>query len=173
MKKRFWKTALLLVIALLILGGVWYARPVGVETLFPGLEPDQISVTVLDFDGSKQVDRSLTLLKGTPEFDELWGEVQALRFRRAPTSVLVQALPFLAGTSSSQSKTLEEDDIGHLYLDFFQGNDPSTAWVGELSFRIDSWAYQDLDHGVTLPLRMKDSQAIGQEMAHAFWERAE
>ena len=74
MKKRFWKTALLLVIALLILGGVWYARPVGVETLFPGLEPDQISVTVLDFDGSKQVDRSLTLLKGTPEFDELWGE---------------------------------------------------------------------------------------------------
>ena len=159
MKKRFWKTALLLVIALLILGGVWYARPVGVETLFPGLEPDQISVTVLDFDGSKQVDRSLTLLKGTPEFDELWGEVQAL--------------PFLAGTSSSQSKTLEEDDIGHLYLDFFQGNDPSTAWVGELSFRIDSWAYQDLDHGVTLPLRMKDSQAIGQEMAHAFWERAE
>ncbi|MDY4965338.1 MAG: hypothetical protein SO100_03145, partial [Dysosmobacter sp.] len=92
MKKRFWKTALLLVIALLILGGVWYARPVGVETLFPGLEPDQISVTVLDFDGSKQVDRSLTLLKGTPEFDELWGEVQALRFRRAPTSVLVQAL---------------------------------------------------------------------------------
>ena len=45
--------------------------------------------------------------------------------------------------------------------------------MGELSFRIDSWAYQDLDHGVTLPLRMKDSQAIGQEMAHAFWERAE
>lgn len=173
MKKRFWKIALLLVLALLILGGVWYARPVGVETLFPGLEADQISVTVLDFDGSKQVDRNLTFLKGTPEFDELWGEVQALRFRRAPTSVLVQAFPFLAGTSSSQSKTLEEDDIGHLYLDFFQGNDPSTAWVGELSFRVDSWAYQDLDHNVTLPLRMKDGQTIGQEMAHALWEQAE
>ena len=173
MKKRFWKTALLLVIALLILGGVWYARPVGVETLFPGLEPDQISVTVLDFDGSKQADRSLTLLKGTPEFDELWGKVQALRFRRAPTSVLVQALPFLAGTSSSQSKTLEEDDIGHLYLDFFQDDGLSATQTGVLSFWVDSWEYRDFDHGVTLPLRMKDGQAIGQEMAHAFWERAE
>ena len=173
MNGKFRKYLPMGIVVVLVLWALWYARPVGVETLFPGLEPDQISVTVLDFDGSKQADRSLTLLKGTPEFDELWGKVQALRFRRAPTSVLVQALPFLAGTSSSQSKTLEEDDIGHLYLDFFQGNDPSTAWVGELSFRIDSWAYQDLDHGVTLPLRMKDSQAIGQEMAHAFWERAE
>ena len=173
MKKHFWKTALLLILALLILGSVWYARPVGVDTLFPGLEPDQISVTVLDFNGSEQVDRSLTLLKGSPEFDALWGDIQTLRFRRAPTSVLVQALPFLAGMSPAQSKTLGEDDIDHLYLNFFQGDDPSSAWMGELSFWVDTWEYRSPDHGVTLPLRMKDGYEIGQEMAHAFWEQAE
>ena len=173
MKKRFWKIALLLAAALLSLGSVWYARPVGVETLFPGLEPDQISVTVLDFDGRKQVDRNLTYLKGTPEFDELWGEVQALRFRRPPTNVLAQALPFLAGMFPAQSKTLGEDDIDHLFLDFFQGDDPSAAWMGELRFWVDSWEYRDLDHDVTLPLSTKDSHAIGQEMAHALWEQAE
>ena len=173
MRKRFWKIALLLVIALLILGSVWYARPVGVETLYPGLEPDQISVTVLDFDGSEQVDRSLTFTKGTPEFDALWAEVQALRFRRSPTSVLVQALPFLAGMSPAQSKTLGEDDIDHLYLDFFQDDGLSATQTGVLSFWVDSWGYRDFDRSVTLPLRMKDGQAIGQEMAHTFWERAE
>ena len=173
MRKYFWKIALSLVLALLILGGVWYARPVGVETLFPGLEPDQISVTVLDFDGRKQVDRSLTYLKGTPEFDELWGEVQALRFRRPPTNVLVRALPFLKGMSPAQSKTLGEDDIDHLFLDFFQDDGLSATRTEVLSFWVDSWGYRDFDRSVTLPLRMKDGQAVGQEMAHTFWERAE
>ena len=32
----------LLLAALLVIWGLWYARPVGVETLYPELEPDII-----------------------------------------------------------------------------------------------------------------------------------
>ena len=32
----------LLLAALLVIWGLWYARPIGVDTLFPGLEPDII-----------------------------------------------------------------------------------------------------------------------------------
>ena len=34
----------LLLAALLVIWGLWYARPVGVETLYPELEPDIIEV---------------------------------------------------------------------------------------------------------------------------------
>ena len=32
----------LLLAALLVIWGLWYARPIGVDTLFPGLEPDLV-----------------------------------------------------------------------------------------------------------------------------------
>ena len=34
----------LLLAALLVIWGLWYARPIGVDTLYPELEPDIIEV---------------------------------------------------------------------------------------------------------------------------------
>ena len=42
----------LLLAALLAIWCMWYARPIGVDTLFPGLEPDLVYVTLIDFTGS-------------------------------------------------------------------------------------------------------------------------
>ncbi len=41
----------LLLAALLVIWGLWYARPIGVDTLYPELEPDLIYVTLIDFTG--------------------------------------------------------------------------------------------------------------------------
>ena len=172
MKKRFWKTALLLAAALLLLGSVWYARPVGVETLFPGLEPDTIYVTLIDFTGSSNEDRSLELTAGTPEFDALWIDIQELQFRRSPLNVVVQAFPFLVNLGTS-SKTMEDGDITHMFLDLSQVNGLPSARTEELRFWVDSWEYRDFDHSVNLPLVMKNAKDIGQEMAHALWDQAE
>ena len=44
----------LLLAALLVIWGLWYARPVGVETLYPELEPDIIEVYLSDFNTYRQ-----------------------------------------------------------------------------------------------------------------------
>ena len=41
-----------------------------------------------------------------------------------------------------------------------------------LKFDVDAWSYRDFDHGVTLPLLMKNGHEIGQKMAHELWEQA-
>ena len=53
----------LMLAVLLAIWCMWYARPVGVDTLFPGLEPDSIYVTLIDFTGSSHVDRNLELTR--------------------------------------------------------------------------------------------------------------
>ena len=63
--------------------GLWYARPIGVDTLYPELEPDIIEVYLSDFTTYRHEDRRLKLTAGTEEFDDLWSEIQELRFRRA------------------------------------------------------------------------------------------
>ena len=163
----------LLLAALLVIWGLWYARPVGVDTLFPGLEPDQIEVYLTDFHIDDPKERKLKLTAGTEEFDALWKEIQDLRFRRAPFNVIVQALPFLDEIVGTYSKTIGDDDISNLYIGFAQDNGTDTWRSEELRFWIDSWSYRDFDHGVNLPLMMKDSHEIGQKMAHELWERAE
>ena len=161
----------LLLAALLVIWGLWYARPIGVETLFPGLEPDSIYVTLIDFTGSSHEDRNLELTAGTPEFDDLWSEIRELRFRRSPFNVVVQVLPFLEGIVGSHVKYPEADDIDHLLIGFAQDNGTDTRRSEELQFWTNTWSYRDFDHGVTLPLMMKNGHEIGQKMAHALWEQ--
>ena len=49
----------LLLAALLVIWGLWYTRPIGVDTLYPELEPDLIYVTLIDFTGSGHEDQNL------------------------------------------------------------------------------------------------------------------
>lgn len=74
----------LLLAALLVIWGLWYARPIGVDTLYPELEPDIIEVYLSDFTTYRHEDRRLKLTAGTEEFDDLWSEIRELRFRRFP-----------------------------------------------------------------------------------------
>ncbi len=95
----------LLLAVLLVIWGLWYARPVGVDTLYPELEPDIIYVTLIDFHRHTAMrSRISKFTAGTEEFDDLWSEIQELRFRRSPFNVVVQALPFLEGIVDSYVK---------------------------------------------------------------------
>ena len=162
----------LLLAALLVIWGLWYARPIVVDTLFPGLEPDLVYVTLIDFTGSGHEDQNRKLTAGTEEFDDLWSEIRELRFRRSPFNVVVQALPFLEGIMENSTKYPEAGDLNHLYISFAQDNG-TDIWRSEgLQFWVDAWSYRDFDHGVTLPLMMKNGHEIGQKMAHALWEQA-
>ena len=162
----------LMLAVLLAIWCMWYARPVGVGTLFSGLEPDSIYVTLIDFTGSSHEDRNLELTAGTPEFDALWADIQELQFRRSPLNVVVQAFPFLENLSSS-SKTMEDGDITHMFLDLYQVNGLPSSRTEQLRFWVDAWEYRDFDHGVNLPLVMKNAKDIGQSMAHDLWDQAE
>lgn len=162
----------LLLAALLVIWGLWYARPIGVETLYPELEPDIIEVYLSDFTTYRHEDRRLEFTAGTEEFDDLWSEIRELRFRRSPFNVVVQALPFLEGIVGSHVKYPEADDIDHLLIGFAQDNGTDTWRSEDLQFWTNAWSYRDFDHGVTLPLMMKNGHEIGQKMAHALWKQA-
>ena len=162
----------LLLAALLVIWGLWYARPIGVDTLYPELEPDIIEVYLSDFTTYRHEDRRLNLTAGTEEFDDLWSEIQELRFRRSPFNVVVQALPFLEGIVDTYVKYPETDDLDTMSISFAQDNG-TDIWRSEhLQFDVDAWSYRDFDHGVTLPLMMKNGHEIGQKMAHELWEQA-
>ena len=161
-----------LLAALLVIWGLWYARPIGVDTLYPELEPDIIEVYLSDFNTYRHEDRRLNLTAGTEEFDDLWSEIQELRFRRSPFNVVVQALPFLEGIVDTYVKYPETDDLDTMSISFAQDNG-TDVWRSEhLKFDVDAWSYRDFDHGVTLPLMMKNGHEIGQKMAHELWEQA-
>ena len=162
----------LLLAALLVIWGLWYTRPIGVDTLYPELEPDIIEVYLSDFNTYHHEDRRLKLTAGTEEFDDLWSEIRELRFRRSPFNVVVQALPFLEGIVDTYVKYPEVDDLDTMSISFAQDNG-TDIWRSEhLKFDVDAWSYRDFDHGVTLPLMMKNGHEIGQKMAHALWEQA-
>ena len=162
----------LLLAALLVIWGLWYARPIGVDTLYPELEPEIIEVYLSDFTTYRHEDRRLKLTAGSEEFDDLWSEIRELRFRRSPFNVVVQALPFLEGIVDTYVKYPETDDLDTMSISFAQDNG-TDIWRSEhLQFDVDAWSYRDFDHGVTLPLLMKNGHEIGQKMAHALWEQA-
>lgn len=169
MKKR-WRIAAAAALLALVCWCGWYSRPVGVETLFPDLEPDMADVLLIQFDGRNHNSRSLRFSAGTPEFDTFWGQVQSLRFRRSPLSPLVQVMPFLENAFNT-SKTLEDGDISNLFIGFAQDNGQEVWRSEELSFVVDAWHYEDHTHGVSLPLMMKNSKETGQELAHTLWEQ--
>ena len=81
---------LLGIVAVLVLWGLWYSRPVGVETLFPDFDPDRVEVIASDHN----VSPTESYLKGTPEYDAALSEVRGLQFRRSVWNPIRQILPY-------------------------------------------------------------------------------
>ena len=90
MNRKFRKyLPLLILVVVLLLWGLWYSRPVGVETLFPGFDPDSVEVIASD----RNVSPTASYSKGTPEYDDVLAEVEGLRFRRSVWNPIRQILP--------------------------------------------------------------------------------
>ena len=73
MKRNVWRYLVLGAFVCLLVWGLWYHRPVGVEVLFPELEIDRVEVTLLRTKAGVTEDweRKLSLSAGEPEFDAL------------------------------------------------------------------------------------------------------
>ena len=147
---------LLGIVVVLVLWGLWYSRPVGVETLFPDLDPDSVEVTV----GAYNVNnRSETYQKGTPEYDAVLSEVRGLPFRRSVLNPLRQILP-----DRGTRKHTCDGDYKNIVFAFIQDDGEENRY--ELEFDLNEWFCRDASGGAkTLHLGMTDSKAVGIEMA--------
>ena len=151
---------LLGIVAVLVLWGLWYSRPVGVGTLFPDFDPDSVEVIVTDYAVG---DRTASYSKGTPEYDAVLSEVRGLQFRRSALNPLRQVLPYRGPRmhSCDADKTI--------LLEFTQEDGKENQTIYQLEFFV-RWVYR-VDSGKILPLEMTDSEVIWTEMAYRYWDQ--
>ena len=151
---------LLGIVVVLVLWGLWYSRPVGVETLFPDFDPDRVEVIVTDYAVG---DRTASYSKGTPEYDAVLSEVRGFQFRRSALNPLRQVLPYRGPRmhSCDADKTI--------LLEFTQEDGQENQTIYQLEFFV-RWVYR-VDSGKILPLEMTDSKVIGTEMAYRYWDQ--
>lgn len=152
---------LLGIVAVLVLWGLWYSRPVGVGTLFPDFDPDSVEVIVTDYAVG---DRTASYSKGTPEYDAVLSEVRGFQFRRSALNPLRQVLPYRGPRmhSCDADKTI--------LLEFTQEDGKENQTNYQLEFFVTKWVYR-VDSGKILPLEMTDSEVIGTEMAYRYWDQ--
>ncbi len=151
---------LLGIVAVLVLWGLWYGRPVGIETLFPGFDPDSVEVIASDYNVSPTESYS----RGTPEYDDVLSEIRGLRFRRSVWNPIRQILP-----DQGVRKHSDDPDYRSLVFDFIQDDGKENHAIYRLEFFVDEWFYCAVSGDAkTLSLGMTDSEAVGTEMAQRY-----
>lgn len=155
---------LLGIVVVLVLWGLWYSRPVGVETLFPDFDPDSVEVTVRAYNMN---DRGETYQKGTPEYDTVLSEVRGLQFRRSVWNPIRQIL-----SNEGILKHTCEPDYKKIVFDFIQDDGEENHATYVLQFFLNEWFYCTASgNGKWLHLGMTDSKAVGMEMAQRYLDQ--
>ena len=155
---------LLGLVVVLVLWGLWYSRPVGVETLFPDFDPDSVEVTVRAYNMN---DRGETYQKGTPEYDTVLSEVRGLQFRRSVWNPIRQIL-----SNEGILKHTCEPDYKKIVFDFIQDDGEENHATYVLQFFLNEWFYCTASgNGKWLHLGMTDSKAVGMEMAQRYLDQ--
>ena len=148
------------IVAVLVLWGLWYGRPVGVETLFPDFDPDRVEVIASDYNVSPTESYS----RGTPEYDDVLSEIRGLQFRRSVWNPIRQILP-----DQGVRKHSDDPDYRSLVFDFIQDDGKENHAIYRLEFFVDEWFYCAVSGDAkTLSLGMTDSEAVGTEMAQRY-----
>ena len=151
---------LLGIVAVLVLWGLWYGRPVGVGTLFPDFDPDSVEVIASDYNVSPTESYS----RGTPEYDDVLSEIRGLQFRRSVWNPIRQILP-----DQGVRKHSDDPDYRSLVFDFIQDDGKENHAIYRLEFFVDEWFYCAVSGDAkTLSLGMTDSEAVGTEMAQRY-----
>lgn len=164
MNGKFRKYLPLLIIAAgLLLWGLWYSRPVGVETFFPGFDPDSVEVIASDHNVSPTESYS----RGTAEYDDVLSEIRGLRFRRSVWNPIRQILP-----DQGVRKHSDDPDYRSLVFDFIQDDGKENHATYVLQFFLNEWFYCTASgNGKWLHLGMTDSKAVGMEMAQRYLDQ--
>ena len=160
MKKNGKRWIVLLVILALLGGCLWYMRPVPV--VGPDMEPERMQISLICTGGPWSLEsRSLELEQGDPQFEELLAQMKALRFRRPPTNLILQAIPAL-GSLTNHTKVLTGPDY-QVYVTL------GTEADG-VRFSCDLGDWYDLNHRAALPLIPVDLDSRG--WCQALWDLA-
>lgn len=148
-KKKKWFIFLAAVLLLLV-GALWYARPVTVHDLHEKLDPDRIAVMVLRVGETPDTDSryDLSVQRGEAGFDALLQQITDLRFSRYPTNIFLQFFPALEDRTS-RTTAIHGYDY-HIYLAL---QDSKTGTWAKIHYSLGEWTYHDWKHDVFLPLR--------------------
>jgi len=153
--KAHWKA--LGVILVLVLGCLWYSRPVDIYGLAPGMgEPDHIHLFIQELDPAAE-HHSRDFTPEDPEWETILEQARALRFRRPPWNALLQFLDqnYVYGRQAGP-----ED--WHL---MFSISGPGGS--AQIQFFIDEWVYNSPRSKRNLTLWMKDGREAGDALAEA------
>ena len=170
-EKIFYTTAIVLLVAALI-GCLYYKRPLDIKALTGVTAPDDISISIILTDGNMDLEqRDLSLSAGDEGFEELLARLEELQFRRPPTNLIREALPFLPELGED-SKEWEDGDFQHLFISLSQPGEDGERVQGYVDFWVDEWEYRDFSRDISLPLAVADSKETGQTLCAELWDKA-
>ena len=168
--KKHWKPICAILLLAAVVGGcAWYARPVDIYTLMPGLEPDTMQILVTPGQDAPSAVCGMVLTAGDPAFDQLLSRLEELRFRRSVLNPLAEVSPLFSGPEWPRSKTPESGEIETLDIRFSQPREishPKTSC--SLMLWVDTWGYRDLDHDSLLSCSLQGGRELGQALARDF-----
>lgn len=149
-----------ILLALLLLWAVWYARPLDLYGLMGGEPPEHLTVSVWPQAGfPKVVHGDLSLSAGEPEMDAVLERLEELRFHRNPLEMVLRFLP-------QGSRTTEVDPEKDYQIDLF-AYDGQNKPLWMLRFHINGWWR---GFGRELPLYVSQGQEQGRELGAYLWE---
>lgn len=156
--KAHWR-ALAIVLAL-ALGAAWYARPVDIYTLAPGLkEADAIDISLRELGGQGRDYPLKCFSPEDTEWDTALEAIEGLRFRRPPWNPLLQFVP-----KHSFSGRVTHDGDQHILLSLYK---PGGGYI-QVQFFIDEWTYSSPHSNRNLTLWVTDSRETRKTLAEAF-----
>lgn len=161
MKRARWKDWISpVLLALVLLAGLWYYRPVSLRTLHEISDPVSIDVLMNQFDGQRVNHTNFDLDAASPEGQALVSRLDALRIRRPPTNLLFQLLP-----PTGSGKAFSQGDYNYVLHVF----DADGNWVA-LQFFIDAWEYDTPASSQYLPCSVSGGAETGRALGNYLWE---
>lgn len=161
--KKYWKLVLCLVIAFLLAWGLWYARPVDIYALEPGLGELQVINVFIDqhaSPGTVSPSRQQAFTPEAPEWEAVLAEVEALRFRRPPWNLILQFL--------DQNTVPVHSSYTGAYTTLIKVRGEDGRNVG-VQFCTREWLRFSLYSNRNLELWMRDGEEIGIALSERLW----
>lgn len=161
-KPRRRALAALPVLLVLVLWGLWYARPVDIYTLAPEVRsPEGISIDVRELGGGvgeETPSRGGGFTPEEPEWETVLSEIESLRFRRPPWNLVLQFLP-----KNTVTGRITHDGDCHILFSIGRLRGRPL----QVQFFIDEWSYVSPHSNRNLTLWVRDAKQTGDALAEA------
>lgn len=153
--KAHWKA--LAIVLTLVLWAAWYARPVDVYTVAPGVkEPDFMDFTLSELGDSHKDYPTKNVSPEDPEWRPALEAIEALRFRRPPWNLLLQYVP-----EHTTTGRITHDGDYHILFSLYKQGSGSIR----MQFFIDEWMYYSPHCSRNLTLWVEDARQAGEALA--------